>query len=1198
MEKSSLFFCQSFRPVHSLFKSRYLYGLKRLYYVFLAWPLAFSTPIANAQDPIPFQPSRVIPPSPNAASLGIYGNYDVGYYTGRPDINIPLYQIKTANHSVPIRLQYDASGVKASQQASWVGLSWSLSAGGIITRTVRGLDDFGNNGYYLAPPLPPAFTLADKSYFDQISVGTMDSEADLFSYNVGSYTGSFVMGKQADGGNVFIDKANNLRIEYLSDSRWIITDGEGYKYYLATQEFIRDDYVYSDAIELDNNAPLSAYTYSTKPPVSSSWYLDSIVAPTREVVSFFYENGSNSLTFVQKSEKVSNLLSLTGYCSSASPRFPATNETYTASRQVIMDLYLEKILFTNGSIEFKRTDRNDISFIDAEKPDKLSTVLIKNAEGGLVKAFAFYHSYFDDGSIGRLKLDSLIEYDKYGNSKPPYKFTYFTDNLPNPYTKSIDHWGYYNRQNNTTLTPEHGIRDVDGSLKYFEGANRSADTLDATLKQGVLSSIVYPTGGVTKFDFELHEYSNLYGDDAYAFQTERRNAIANPDHQTSHATDTFTLTEATHVDFTFDYEMAVEGATNFFSIENVYAYVLTETDSTITAFSNYDCPGTDDPPCANSVGEASLVLPPGTYKIHVSYQSGWQTTLSATWKKRVPLEDKKKGGGLRIKSITSYDKGRKANFRRFIYTTNLQTDSASTGRLLAQPGYAYIFVAEDEPLFDCDPYFGEYLMRMSRSIFPVGLTSGGAVVGYDIVTEVIGENGEGGRIEHTFINFEDVPSDFPFIPHHINPLNGQLIQVSTFDSSGQILSKTENDYAIKADTSLQNIIMHQESFPGLPNTYYEVRYYKDYSRWVVKSSERKIEYFGPNEIVGEKQFHYSNFRHKQITRTEVFRSDSTKVVNKYKYPGDYTEADTSSFAYQMVKRNIITPVVEQQILIARDSVELVAGFFTEYELFNSFFYKPKNFFELKVSAPVADTTESNISSTGQILLHSAYALERTFDKYDVNGNLKLFHEVDGEYQSYIWDYRSSLPVCHITNTLDDDVAYTSFESDGHGGWQYSGAVSEVPLSSVSPTGKRFYNLTTAEGIAKSGLTNDRKYVISYWSDANPYSMSGAVEVGSLIAGPTVNGWTYFEHVVKATGTVIVLSGNGSIDELRIYPEQAQMRTYTYEVLTGMTSSTDTNGSTTYFEYDGFQRLRAVKDKDHNVLKRYHYHYASGSQVNE
>jgi len=60
--------------------------------------------------------------------------------------------------------------------------------------------------------------------------------------------------------------------------------------------------------------------------------------------------------------------------------------------------------------------------------------------------------------------------------------------------------------------------------------------------------------------------------------------------------------------------------------------------------------------------------------------------------------------------------------------------------------------------------------------------------------------------------------------------------------------------------------------------------------------------------------------------------------------------------------------------------------------------------------------------------------------------------------------------------------------------------------------------------------------------------------------------------------------------LRAALPAAQINTYTYQPLVGIASKTDDKGQTTYYEYDSFQRLKNVKDRNGDVIKSTTYHY--------
>ncbi len=84
---------------------------------------------------------QITPKSPNVASLEKFSHYLVNLYSGLPSIEIPLYEIKVGSISVPIKLSYHASGNKVNENASWVGLGWSLTGDYTIGRNIRGRAD-------------------------------------------------------------------------------------------------------------------------------------------------------------------------------------------------------------------------------------------------------------------------------------------------------------------------------------------------------------------------------------------------------------------------------------------------------------------------------------------------------------------------------------------------------------------------------------------------------------------------------------------------------------------------------------------------------------------------------------------------------------------------------------------------------------------------------------------------------------------------------------------------------------------------------------------------------------------------------------------------------------------------------------------------------------------------------------------------
>lgn len=66
----------------------------------------------------------------------------------------------------------------------------------------------------------------------------------------------------------------------------------------------------------------------------------------------------------------------------------------------------------------------------------------------------------------------------------------------------------------------------------------------------------------------------------------------------------------------------------------------------------------------------------------------------------------------------------------------------------------------------------------------------------------------------------------------------------------------------------------------------------------------------------------------------------------------------------------------------------------------------------------------------------------------------------------------------------------------------------------------------------------------------------------------------------------------TLDKLRnsAYLKKSAVTTYEYQPAVGMVSMTNPQGIITYYEYDSFGRLNAVRDHDKNIVNRYYYNY--------
>lgn len=244
-------------------------------------------------------------------------------------------------------------------------------------------------------------------------------------------------------------------------------------------------------------------------------------------------------------------------------------------------------------------------------------------------------------------------------------------------------------------------------------------------------------------------------------------------------------------------------------------------------------------------------------------------------------------------------------------------------------------------------------------------------------------------------------------------------------------------------------------------------------------------------------------------------------------------------------------------------------------------------FSMPFSVTYVPETVSRSKGTG-----AAYTVEH-FERYDNKYNVLQAKKIQGASVSYLWDYNSQYLTSQATNAIHSDIAYTSFEAENKGNWTYAGSIGA--LTAFSVTGDRTFTLSTSSVISKSGLSTDKKYVLTLWVNGTmtpnvTTSSGGTLTAQGVVA--TYGAWRMHKYVVGSSTQVSigVASGSVEVDEFRLYPEGAEMVSYTYDRIDGLLSMTDARGVITRYEYDDYGRLKAIRDLDGHVIEDYQYNF--------
>lgn len=457
--------------------------------------------IFSQENEVKYDIKQVVGPSPEAASLGKYGEIPISLNTGLPNIDIPLYELNGQGLSLPLSISYHNTGFKPIEVSSSVGLGWTLNAGGVITRKVKGWPDEYPEGYYESlayyhnfvknsPCEVLSITPSCMWRFQAVS-GCIDLEPDEFYFNFNGYSGSILVNEKRE---VVCFPEQNFKIEFEDYQSWSITTSDGIKYLF-------------DKIET------SDFRYGGQ--YISAWYLTQITSlKTNDVIYLdyiysgkMYGSLESDLPKQMEFEPRPSLKQ----CESIQTTTPQRNEPSTET------WYVSKIKHPKSSAEIRfeyKDDRKDAVNADLKRLEKITVTAEYNpSEKYTIREYAFNNNtYFGnisdrDNWHRRLKLSSITE----NISQSHHSFEYNENSSIPPYNSiNYDHWGYYNNANNTSLIPpKPAIYDHKYPTAYGHANKQSKSS---ATQECILKKITYPTGGYTEFTWEpnIISFENIW----------------------------------------------------------------------------------------------------------------------------------------------------------------------------------------------------------------------------------------------------------------------------------------------------------------------------------------------------------------------------------------------------------------------------------------------------------------------------------------------------------------------------------------------------------------------------------------------------------------------------------------------------------------------------------------------------------------
>lgn len=1146
-------------------------------------------------------------PSASALGYGVFSEFNEPTAVGIAPVNVPVYTIKYRDLTIPITLDYNVNLVKPDFHPGWTGLGWNLNASGVISRVVNDKPDdlswidfqthqytneehvgfFYNYNYLAGADWSSAANIQNASrdwvnypnYFKGLALGTpvKDYKPDEFNFSFLNYSGVFYLDEtrhwrvRCNQGVAFkvldTQLTDFLNPEFASTQsfgKFIIVDNKGIQYVFGGT---------AAAIEYTSN--LIKYDQALFYP--KSWYLTAIILPDGDAVQFNYERGETNFTAIPSYYTSNSLNSIqhqgsviaTSYLRSISTK----KETVNFFRSNSTELGYTSTMFANDYNVWNQAFLSWLHAFDSGLPvlhydnwfdrdfmampfkpagnwgqrindtrwAQLDSITVSDNRKTLYK----YVFDYTKSTAERLKLQSLTQTTPDNLSiSNKYTFKYNTNIMLPPYlSNKTDHWGYYNGK---TL-------DLSNYTKY----NLSKKSDAAFEVAEVLTQIIYPTGGKKAYTYEGNDF---------AFNVDslnRTNSLDGPydnlptgglrvsrivNYDTNN-------TQINAVNFFYDKDHfvpnSIHRSSGILGGKVNYTYFKTGNDVINIGLASIYPMSHNNNGSHISYSEVTMQFADNSYKVfnysnfdtnmdeNPIIQLGTSNTLyenfssHANERGRIKRErDYTAESQLLLEKNTGYSNffNNSTDFVRSISTdADKQCDVVNGGcQINAYKGAAY------------KTYTNAYLpISQSAIVTEKSSTSLTQVttLNYDPVTlnkiSELTTDSKGRTVENDILYPLDMvssgqdPTGVYNAMVKANILSSPIREVKKLNGVQETL--TAHDY-IHSSTNV--FVPQSKSMQFKNNPVQQIMQFTGYDDFGNLLSQKRI-----NGVSRSFQWGYNN------------NYPTVTIDNASTVTTSITSADGGSIRMPHGSK---TTYVRRLPISATGpinmSVDFLSGDFGSASIWGTA--------QCEISGP------SYYNSFGLCIGYNGGSCA------NLQSNIILPSLQPGDYilTATLYDSNTDMPLDLTFSypTLVTQVQTKDFYCDGFEEGSGNSVNNDCRTGHLSFIG--------AYSKALSGLS-PRSYILSYWLKL------GSSWILQTLPPVSVTGGTYTINIP-----------NGQIDDVRFCPVDAQMSTYTYDPLVGMTSSTDAKNETTTYEYDNFQRLKNVKDKNGNIIKQTTYHY--------